>query len=74
LSRDHGDDDQDGADAKHSDDDAEGWRHGDIARDQQEAIVGEPTRGARATVSRLGRIDTNRFAAAASWHVRRRGG
>ncbi|WP_224010124.1 hypothetical protein [Cupriavidus pinatubonensis] len=71
LPRENGDDDKDGADAKHSDDDAEGWRHGEITRDQQEAIACETTRGGRATASRLGRIDTIRFSAAAALRVRR---
>ncbi|SPS03064.1 conserved hypothetical protein [Cupriavidus taiwanensis] len=71
LTRDNGDDDKDGADAKHSDDDAEGWRHDEIARDQHEAIVCETTRGAPVTVSRLGRIDTVRFFAAAALRINR---
>jgi len=45
LPRDNGDDHKDGTDAERSGGDAEGWRHGEIAWDEQEAIGNEPTRG-----------------------------
>ncbi len=69
LPRDNGDDHNDGTDAERSGSDAEVWCHGDTAQNEQE--VNEPTRGCSATVSRLRRIDTIRFSAAAALRVRR---
>ncbi len=51
-----------GADTKHCGRDAQ-MAHGEITLCKRETMGSEPTRGCLATMSRLGRIDTIRFAA-----------